>query len=166
MDTPPPGFKPLILESHELTLSTKNKPVLVIGVFDLFHRGHVELLRRARDLGSALYVIVNGDKFTEIYKRRKPLMSEEDRLVLVSACRYVDSAIISNEYDIKPTIERFGIKVIVHGNDWPRESYLNQVQVSEDYLLNHGIEMIFTPYWVGESTSKLVHRIRQGADEA
>lgn len=147
-------------------MNTKNKPVLVVGVFDLFHRGHVELLRRARGQGTALYVIVNGDKFTETYKRQRPLMSEDDRLALVSACRFVDSAVISNEYDIKPAIERFDIKVIVHGDDWPRESYLKQIQVSEDYLLTKGIEMVFTPYWAGESTTKLVRRIKLRADEA
>ena len=48
-------------QQGELAVSTKT--VLVIGVFDLFHRGHVEFLRRARQLGNRLIVVVNGDEF-------------------------------------------------------------------------------------------------------
>jgi len=141
------------------------KPVLVVGVFDLFHRGHVELLRRASKFGSPLCVIINGDRLTKAYKGRKPLMSEDDRLAVVSACRYVDSGIISNSYDVKPAIERFGIKVIVHGDDWPRASYLQQIRVSEDYMARKGIKLALTPYWKGESTTKLIRRIKQGVRE-
>lgn len=135
-----------------------SRPVLVIGVFDLFHRGHVELLRRARELGSALYVVINGDDFTESYKRR-PVMSENDRLAVVLACRYVDYAIISNVHDAKPIIEKYGIKIIVHGDDWPHDAYMHQIRITEDYVKEKGIEMIYTPYYQGESTSQLIRRV-------
>lgn len=65
------------------------KNVYVIGVFDLFHFGHVELLRRAKELGDRLIVAINGDEMVASYKRR-PFLSERDRLEVVKACRYVD----------------------------------------------------------------------------
>lgn len=58
------------------------KNVYVIGVFDLFHFGHVELLRRAKELGDRLIVAINGDEMVASYKRR-PFLSEQDRLEVV-----------------------------------------------------------------------------------
>lgn len=145
-----------ICTAHE----TGSRPILVVGVFDLFHRGHVELLRRARELGSCLHVIINGDRLTTDYKRR-PVMAEVDRLAIVGACRYVDEAVISNDYDVKPFIERYGIRAIVHGDDWAREGYLRQIRVDEAYLEKHGVEMILVPYYRGESSSDLRRRIRE-----
>ena len=63
-----------------------SKVVLVVGVFDLFHTGHVNLLRRSKELGDRLVIVVNGDALTSSYKRA-PVMSEQDRLNVVSACR-------------------------------------------------------------------------------
>ncbi len=137
-------------------------PVLVVGVFDLFHRGHVELLRRARELGGSLHVIVNGDHLTSAYKRQ-PVMTESDRLAIVSACRYVDRAEVSNDYDVKPYVERHGIRIIVHGDDWERDSYLRQIRLTEDYLQARGLDLVFLPYYRGESTSALRRRIRDAA---
>jgi glycerol-3-phosphate cytidylyltransferase len=55
------------------------KNVYVIGVFDMFHRGHVEFLKKAKSLGERLIIAVNGDQMVGEYKR-KPMMSEQDRL--------------------------------------------------------------------------------------
>lgn len=135
--------------------------ILVIGVFDLFHRGHVELLRNARAFGDRLVVVINGDEFTARYKRR-PIMSEEDRLEIVKATRFVDDAVISNSPDAKPIIEAFDVTAIVHGNDWNHESYLRQICVDEAYLRTRGVELIYTPYYPGESTSGIIARIARG----
>lgn len=132
--------------------------VLVIGVFDLFHRGHLELLKTAKGLGRRLYVVINGDDFTASYKRR-PIISERDRCEIVLACKFVDHAEISNSPDAKPFIERFGIGVVVHGDDWRHESYLRQIRVSETYLRSRRIRMVYTPYYPGENTSKIIDRI-------
>ena len=65
------------------------KIVYVIGVFDLFHSGHVRLLQRAKALGDKLIVAINGDEMVAQYKRR-PYLNEEERLEVVQSCRYVD----------------------------------------------------------------------------
>ncbi|WP_299794728.1 adenylyltransferase/cytidyltransferase family protein [Ramlibacter sp.] len=134
-----------------------------MGVFDLFHRGHMELLKAARGFGDRLYVVVNGDDFTAAYKRR-PLIVESDRLAIVSAVRWVDEAVIANSGDIKPFIERFNANVIVHGDDWPHDSYMRQVHLTESYVRDRGIKFVYTPYYQGVSTSTLISKIR--ADEA
>ena len=129
------------------------KNVYVIGVFDLFHFGHVELLRRARALGDRLIVAINGDDMV-------PFLSEHDRLEVVKACRYVDEAFIIREYDNKEYIKKYGINVIVHGDDWDGEGYLKQIRVTPEFLEEHHVEMVYLPYTKGISTSELVEKIR------
>jgi glycerol-3-phosphate cytidylyltransferase len=132
---------------------------MVVGVFDLFHRGHVELLRRARSFGDRLLVVVNGDALTASYKRQ-PVVNEADRLEIVRACRYVDDAWISDTRDIKPYIIANAVDIVVHGDDWPHASYLEQVCVSEAFALRHGVTFRYTPYYPAESSSAILRRIR------
>ncbi len=79
--------------------------VYVIGVFDLFHRGHVEFLKQARSLGKNLIVAVNGDEMVASYKR-KPFYCELDRLEILKSCKFVDEAFIITGYDNKEFIEK------------------------------------------------------------
>jgi len=67
-------------------MGKKYAAVYVIGVFDLFHIGHVELLKRAKSIGNKLIVVVNGDEMVSSYKR-KPIYDEKDRLAIVSSCK-------------------------------------------------------------------------------
>lgn len=134
--------------------------VYVIGVFDLFHTGHVELLRRSRELGDRLIVAVNGDDMVSEYKR-KPYMDENERLKIIESCRYVDEAFIIREFDNRKPLLKYNISKIVHGDDWERDSYLNQIRVDEDFLNRQGIEMVFLPYTSGISTGNLIKKIRE-----
>ena len=72
--------------------------VVVSGYFDPIHVGHLEMLKLAKQLGDELVVIVNNDKQAKL-KKGKPFMSQEDRLKIVKAIRYVDSAFISIDED-------------------------------------------------------------------
>jgi len=134
--------------------------IYVIGVFDLFHTGHVELLRRSKELGDRLIVAINGDQMVSKYKR-KPFMSELDRLKIVKSCRYVDEAFIVEGFDNKEFLIEHKISKIVHGDDWERESYLKQIRVDESFLEDHNIEMVFLPYTEGISTGELIKKIKE-----
>lgn len=137
-----------------------DRTVLVIGVFDLFHRGHLELLRSAKRLGDKLVVVVNGDEFVSRYKR-KPIFSEDDRLAIVSSMRDVDLALVSNSPDARPVIEEHSIDIVVHGDDWEHASYLEQICIDEDYLKSRGIEMAYLPYHQGVSTSGIIQQLSE-----
>jgi glycerol-3-phosphate cytidylyltransferase len=134
-----------------------SRVVLVVGVFDLFHSGHVNLLRRSRELGDRLVVVVNGDALTSSYKR-PPVMSEQDRLSVIAACRYVDKAEISNTYSIRDVIVRHGVTAVVHGDDWEVESYKQQIRCDDAFLDEHGVELVLLPYTPGISTSDIIAR--------
>jgi cytidyltransferase-like protein len=129
--------------------------VLVVGVFDLFHAGHVNLLRQARARGDRLVVIVNGDRLTASYKR-PPIMRENDRLALIAACRHVDHAEISNDYSVRDTVVRHRVTKIAHGDDWEAESYMRQIRCDRDFLAQHGVELVLLPYTPGVSTSDII----------
>jgi|SRR5690606_4583247 len=135
-----------------------DKTVYIIGVFDLYHRGHVELLKKARTLGNKLIVAINSDKIVTDYKRA-PIFSEDDRLELVKSCKYVDEAFIIHEFDNKEYIKKFNIDIIVHGDDWDEEGYLQQIRVTKEFLDAHGVEMKFLPYTSGVSTSGIIKQI-------
>lgn len=135
------------------------KVVYVIGVFDLYHKGHVELLRRAKALGDKLVVAINSDEMAVQYKRR-PFLCEEDRLAVVEACKYVDEAFIIRGFDNKEAVLKYRVNVIVHGDDWVGDSYLKQICLSPEFIKEHHISLIFLPYTKGISTSDLIYYIK------
>ena len=134
------------------------KNVYVIGVFDLFHRGHLELLKKAKALGEKLIVGVNSDTKVACYKR-KPVCSEDDRLELVKGCKYVDHAFIIHDFEQRNYIEKYNIDVIVHGDEWQRASYMKQICVTEEYLKKQKTDLVLLPYTHGISTTQLIQRI-------
>jgi len=139
------------------------KNVYVIGVFDLFHKGHVEFLKKAKILGERLIVAVNGDDMVASYKR-KPFHSEHDRLEIIKSCKYVDEAFIIREYDNKEYIEKYNIDAIVHGDDWEIESYMQQICVTKEYLKSRNAEIVLVSYTSGISTSCLIKQIKENKD--
>lgn len=136
------------------------KVVYVIGVFDLFHFGHVELLRRSKELGDKLIVAVNSDDMVASYKRT-PFLNESDRLAVIKACKYVDDAFIISQYDNKEYIEKYEVNIIVHGDDWELDSYMEQIRVTPEYLKELNCELVLLPYTKGVSTSELIQKIKQ-----
>jgi glycerol-3-phosphate cytidylyltransferase len=132
--------------------------VYAVGVFDLFHRGHVEFLRRAKSLGDRLVVALNGDDLTAHYKRR-PITPEDDRLEIIRACRFVDHAFIINTYDNRQSIIEHKVNKIVHGDDWRGDEYLQQLRVTREFIAERQIETIYLSYWRGVSTSKMLEDI-------
>lgn len=136
------------------------KVVYIIGVFDLFHRGHVELLRKAKLLGDKLIVAVNGDELVANYKRR-PFINEYDRLAVVESCKYVDESFIIRTYDNKDAVVKYSVDIIVHGSDWQGDSYLKQIRMDDDFLKQHKIDLVFLPYTEGISTSDIIKSIKE-----
>ena len=91
--------------------------VYVDMVGDLFHAGHVELLRSARALGDHLVVGVLSDETAAAYKRR-PVMTMAERVAVVEACRYVDEVVIDAPFEIgEAFLDAHSIDLVVHGDD-------------------------------------------------
>ncbi|KAL5539052.1 hypothetical protein UlMin_042930 [Ulmus minor] len=102
--------------------------VYIDGAFDLFHAGHVEILRLARELGDFLLVGIHTDQTVSASRgAHRPIMNLHERSLSVLACRYVDEVIIGAPWEVsKDTITTFNISLVVHGtvaenNDFQKE---------------------------------------------
>lgn len=94
------------------------KRVITYGTFDLLHYGHINILRRAKELGDYLVVAVSTDEFNAI-KGKKCYFSYEERAKMVEAIRYVDLVIPEETWEQKvKDIENYHIDVFVMGDDW------------------------------------------------
>lgn len=92
--------------------------VLTYGTFDMFHIGHLELLKRLKALGDILIVGVSTDEFNEI-KGKKTIIPYAQRARIVEAIRYVDKVIPENNWEQKKEdIKKFNVITFAMGNDW------------------------------------------------
>ena len=94
------------------------KRVLTYGTFDLFHYGHVRLLRRLAAMGDKLIVGVSTDEFNDA-KGKSSVMSFEQRREILEACRYVDRVIPEYDWAQKRTdIVNYNVSIFAMGDDW------------------------------------------------
>lgn len=121
------------------------KKVITYGTYDLLHVGHINLLRRARELGDYLVVVLSTDEFNAI-KNKKAYHSYEDRKIILEAIRYVDEVIpeYTWEQKIQDVIDN-EIDVFVMGNDWE-----GKFDFLKDYC-----EVVYLPRTEGISTTKI-----------
>ncbi|GLT41682.1 hypothetical protein SLA2020_157260 [Shorea laevis] len=90
--------------------------VYIDGAFDLFHAGHVEILRVARELGDFLLVGLHNDQTISAKRAHRPIMNLHERSLSVLACRYVDEVIIGAPHEVsRDMITTFNISLVVHG---------------------------------------------------
>lgn len=95
------------------------KKVITYGTFDLLHYGHINLLRRAKELGDYLIVALSTDEFNWNEKRKKSFFTYEQRKRLVEAIRYVDLVIPENNWDQKISdVQEYKVDIFVIGDDW------------------------------------------------
>ncbi|MCT4451220.1 glycerol-3-phosphate cytidylyltransferase [Lactiplantibacillus plantarum] len=121
------------------------KRILTYGTFDLLHKGHVRLLKRARDLGDNLIVGVSTDDFNSI-KGKRAYTSFEDRKYILEALSCVDRVIPENSWDQKiHDVMTNNIDIFVMGDDWKGKF---------DYLKEY-CEVIYIPRTEGISTTKI-----------
>lgn len=134
------------------------------GTFDLFHAGHVKFLRRCKEIaGSTGQVIVslNTDEFIKEYKGKPPIISYEDRKLILESCKYVDS--VMQNYggaDSKESIILAQlIDVIAIGSDWARKDYYKQMNFTQDWLDEENISLIYIPYTKGISSTSIKQKL-------
>lgn len=138
------------------TLAAKDPVRVYVDVVgDLFHAGHVEFFKKAKEYGDILIVGIHPDDLATDYKR-KPILTLGERITTISACKYVDEIIVGAPVGVtKKLIDDHNIHVVIHGDDF------NQETVKEQYKVP--IEMgIFktAPYTKGISTTNTIDLIK------
>lgn len=111
------------------------KRVITYGTFDLLHYGHINLLRRAKELGDYLIVALSTDEFNWNEKSKKCYFSYEKRKQLLEAIRYVDLVIPEENWDQKrEDIHLYHVDTFVIGDDWKGKF---------DFLEEEGAEVVY-----------------------
>jgi len=133
--------------------------IYIGGNFDCLHSGHLNLLKYAKEIPySWVIVSLNTDEFATRYKR-KPTMPLKERKAVLEACIYVDEVIINEGgEDSKPAILAAKADAILHGSDWQGEELMKQMGLTQEWLDEHRISMIYTDYTEGISTTELIKR--------
>lgn len=121
------------------------KKVITYGTFDLLHRGHINILRRAKELGDHLTVALSSDEFNAI-KGKKSYHDYEHRKFILEAIRYVDKVIPEHRWEQKiDDVITNEIDVFVMGDDWKGKF---------DFLKEY-CEVVYLPRTEGISTTKI-----------
>ncbi len=124
-------------------------------VADLFHYGHVNFLRTAREHGDYLLVGVHSDEVVRNYKRA-PILSMDERVASVAGCRYVDEVAPDAPLTItREWIEQHEIDLVVHGDDFTEE--LNELCYKTPIEMGIFRTVAYTP---GISTSAIITRCK------
>jgi D-sedoheptulose 7-phosphate isomerase len=135
--------------------------VFTNGCFDLLHPGHIDLLNRAKALGTRLVVGINSDaSVRKIKGPDRPFTNERERAELLSAISAVDEVVIFDEQTPERLIKELKPDVLVKGGDWKPEEI-----IGSDFVLANGGKVLSLPFLDGYSSSALVDKIRRSQSE-
>ena len=119
------------------------------GVYDLFHIGHLNLLKNARGMCDRLVVGVTTDDLS-MYKGKKPLVPFEDRVEIVRAISYVDAVVPQESMDKAAMCKKLKASLLFVGDDWFNTP---KWEVIEAELAEIGIRVVYFPYTKGVSST-------------
>ena len=121
------------------------------GVYDLFHIGHLNLLKNAKGMCDKLVVGVTVDELVA-YKGKQAMIPFEDRIEVVRSCKYVDAAVPQYDMDKLSACKKLGAQILFVGDDWYGTE---KWQAYEKEFEEAGIKIIYFPYTKGISSTKI-----------
>ena len=140
-----------------------DKPVIgyTSGVYDLFHVGHLNLLKNAKGLCDKLIVGVSVDELVA-YKHKRAVIPFQERLEIVRSIKYVDTAIPQDDLDKFKMWEQLHFDVLFVGDDWFKSERWQEMEKKFDEV---GVRVVYFPYTKGTSSTLLTEalaRLRKG----
>ena len=127
------------------------------GVFDMFHIGHLNILRRAKEQCEYLIVGVSTDELVKEYKHKLPVVPFEERVEIVKAIKYVDKVVPQLTMDKLAAWKELGFDVMFHGSDWKNSTlYL----AYEEEFRSVGVDLVFLPHTTGTSSTMLTEKLQ------
>jgi len=130
------------------------KTVYTSGSWDLLHLGHVNMIRRSRELGDRLIVGVSTDELIEDYKGMKPIIPFAERLELVRALRWTDEIVVQHELVPIPILQEYHVSIVTIGDDWVGK-HLDGIE----WIQANGGQVVYLPYTPGISTTGIKKKI-------
>jgi len=137
-------------------MEKKYKKGFTVGTFDMFHRGHLNLFRQAKEYCEYLVVGVHSDEWVMNCKNRPTVIPYEDRADIVGAIRYVDE-VVKNETRSKiEAWNKLHFDVAFIGDDWKGTEVWNKIEAELKIV---GCDVIYIPYTQGISTTQLREKL-------
>ena len=128
------------------------------GVFDLFHIGHLNILRRAKEQCDFLIVGVSTDEVCKSYKNKIPTIPYEERKQIVEAIRYVDKVVPQTTMDKFAAWENLKFDAMFHGSDWKGSSLYSDY---EKRFKEVGVDIVYLPHTDGVSSTMIKDKIEK-----
>lgn len=137
-------------------MAKKYKIGFTDGVYDMFHVGHLNMIREAKKHCDYLIVGVHSDEIVEGYKNRKTVINEQERREIVEAIRYVDKAVINRTREKLELWKEHKFDVVFIGDDWKGTERWNNF---EKILAEVGVSVEYIPYTKGISTTQIREKL-------
>ncbi|MBQ3118857.1 MAG: adenylyltransferase/cytidyltransferase family protein [Clostridia bacterium] len=128
----------------------KYKVGYTTGVFDMFHIGHLNILKRAKEQCEHLIVGVSTDELVKEYKHKETIIKFDERIAIVSAIKYVDEVVPQTTMDKMEAYKRLKFDALFHGSDWKGSDMYNKI-VQE--FSEVGVDVVFLPHTEGISST-------------
>lgn len=139
-------------------MNKKYKVGYTAGVYDLFHVGHLNILKRAKEQCEYLIVAVSTDELVEAYKHKLPVIPFEERKAIVEAIKYVDEVVPQENRNKKEAFDKLGFDVMFVGDDWKGSEVFQDV---DDYMKKKGAGgVIYLPHTDGISSTQLRENLK------
>ena len=130
------------------------------GTFDMFHIGHLNLIKNAKRHCDYLVVGVNSDDLVESYKNKRPIIPLDERVEIMRAIKYVDEVIVTNTLDKKEIWEKVRFNEIYIGDDWKGTEVWNKIEAE---LKSVGCDVVYIPYTKGISTTQIREKLKDAS---
>ena len=130
----------------------KYKVGYTTGVFDMFHIGHLNILRRAKEQCDYLIVGVSTDELVVSYKHKKPIIPYNERKAIVESIKYVDKVVPQINMNKMGAWEEYKFDVMFVGSDWKGTDKWNEY---ERQFRTVGVDIVYLPYTHGKSSTQL-----------
>lgn len=142
----------------------KYKVGYTTGVFDMFHIGHLNLLKRAKEQCEFLIVGVSTDEVVKSYKNRTPVIPFEERIAIVKELRCVDEVVPQISMDKMKAWKQLHFDVLFHGTDWKNSEMYIKLQSELEKV---GVDVVFLPHTEGVSStglSEIIYNLENNGD--
>ena len=132
------------------------------GVFDLFHIGHLNILKRAKEKCDYLIVGVSTDELVEKCKNKIPIIPYEERKAIVEAIRYVDEVVPQTNKNKLEALQNIGFDIMFVGDDWKGSALFSE---TEKEFRKFGVDIVYFPYTKDTSSTLLTEVLRKEVQE-
>lgn len=139
-------------------MKKKYKIGYTTGVFDMFHVGHLNIIKRAKEQCDYLIVGVSTDEIVETYKHKRPVIPFDERMAIVEAIRYVDKVIPQTSMNKMEAYKALKFDVLFHGSDWKGSEMYEKIVADFEKV---GVDVVFLPHTDGISSTIIREKVNK-----